>query len=701
VSKKRHYLVETVQAGPTAANEAEKVRTRLLNQVDERRNPRTKATLNQLLDRWLEVVELEPTTRSGLAALGTLVITLSQSPVLAAIVAAISNWLGQRRQRTVKLDIDGDVLQLSGVDKRDQQRLIDAWMQRHHTDEPGFVGGRSALVVASDEYQDSGLRRLRAPAHDAEQLARVLRDPAIGGFQVHTVLNQSAPAINEAVEDFFADRNPEELLLLYFSGHGVKDEDGELYFAAAPTKLNRLSATAVAADFVNRRMNRSRSRRIVLLLDCCYAGAFERGMMARAGSGVALEQQFSGRGRAVITASSAMEYAFEGQDLADNRSTGPSVFTSALIEGLETGDADRDQDGYIGLDELYDYVYERVRSSTPHQTPGKWTFDLQGELHIARRGRPVTRPAPLPHRLQDAVDHPLAGVRAGAVEELKRLIQTKHAGLALAAKLALERLVDDDSRTVSAAAAAALGAEVPISPVVARSRTREHEPAPPAAAPASTTAPRETSEQDRRPEPPSSSSPPAPASEPPSPGRASTPSPVPTTDHSRRWRSAALVTGGLWALGMPGAGIGVLEATGSTSANATGATLGLLAAGLIALVCAFYAMRAMAHLSVGRRIGVTIVSLLLLVASYFTIGVAAIVAAIVVRARPSLRRRLLNSGGWRAMLSGPFVVALVVTTGIMLAKPVGLVGVLVLWTALVCVTRWALATGPATVTRPA
>ncbi len=65
VSKKKHYLVETVPAGPMAARDAEKVRTRLLNQVDERRNPRTKATLNQLLDRWLEVVELEPTTRSG------------------------------------------------------------------------------------------------------------------------------------------------------------------------------------------------------------------------------------------------------------------------------------------------------------------------------------------------------------------------------------------------------------------------------------------------------------------------------------------------------------------------------------------------------------------------------------------------------------------------------------------------------------
>ena len=65
VSNKRHYLVETIPAGPSAARDAERVRTRLLNQVDERRNPRTKATVNQLLDRWLEVVEPETTTRNS------------------------------------------------------------------------------------------------------------------------------------------------------------------------------------------------------------------------------------------------------------------------------------------------------------------------------------------------------------------------------------------------------------------------------------------------------------------------------------------------------------------------------------------------------------------------------------------------------------------------------------------------------------
>jgi hypothetical protein len=317
-------------------------------------------------------------------------------------------------------------------------------------------GTRSALIVASDAYQDPGLRQLRAPASDAQALAAVLEHPEIGGFQVRTLLNQPAHEVSLAVEEFFADRRPDDLLLVHVSSHGVKDEDGELYFAATNTRLRRLGATAVAAEFVNRRMSRTRSRRVVLLLDCCYAGAFERGMTARAGTGVGIKEQFGGRGRAVITASSAMEYAFEGDELADASRATPSVFTRALVEGLETGEADRDQDGLVALDELYDYVYDKVRAVTPNQTPGKWTFGVQGDLYIARRARPVTQPVPLPAELQEAVDSPFAGVRAGIVPELARLLRSRHAGLALSARLTLERLTGDDSRAVSAAATTAI-----------------------------------------------------------------------------------------------------------------------------------------------------------------------------------------------------------------------------------------------------
>lgn len=65
VTNRDHYVSRTVPPGKNAAREAERVRVRLLSQVDDGRSPRTTATVNQLLDRWLELVEVERTTRAG------------------------------------------------------------------------------------------------------------------------------------------------------------------------------------------------------------------------------------------------------------------------------------------------------------------------------------------------------------------------------------------------------------------------------------------------------------------------------------------------------------------------------------------------------------------------------------------------------------------------------------------------------------
>jgi integrase len=59
VTKRRNDLTETIPAGPDAEKLAEQMRISLLNQVYEKRNPRTKATVNQLLDRYLAEADLE------------------------------------------------------------------------------------------------------------------------------------------------------------------------------------------------------------------------------------------------------------------------------------------------------------------------------------------------------------------------------------------------------------------------------------------------------------------------------------------------------------------------------------------------------------------------------------------------------------------------------------------------------------------
>src|SRR6266700_351569 len=142
-------------------------------------------------------------------------------------------------------------------------------------------GQRKALIVANDEYEQEGMRQLLAPAADADQLKRVLDDRQIGDFAVQMVRNEPAHVIQTQIEELFAASLTEDVLLLHFSCHGLKSESGKLFFAAPNTRPNRLSSTAISADFVQRCMQASRSRSVVLLLDCCYGGAFSKGVAVR------------------------------------------------------------------------------------------------------------------------------------------------------------------------------------------------------------------------------------------------------------------------------------------------------------------------------------------------------------------------------------------------------------------------------------
>ncbi len=311
---------------------------------------------------------------------------------------------------------------------------------------------RSALIVATDEYQDPGLAKLRSPAQDAGQLADVLGDEAIGAFHVDTLLNKPQYSVLEELEAFLADRARHDLLVLYFSCHGVKDDDGRLYFATTNTKRNRLASTAIPADWVNEQIGRCRSNRVILLLDCCYSGAFARGV--KGDPIVAIKERFDGKGRVVLTASNAIEYSFEGEEVSGLGR--PSVFTGALVHGLRTGEADRGGDGLIDVDELYEYVYGKVREVAPNQTPSKWALGVEGELYIAR-SRAEVQPTPLPVELAHALESPFPSVREDAVQALSQLLAGGNRGLALSARAALHRIAeDDDSRRVSALAQQAL-----------------------------------------------------------------------------------------------------------------------------------------------------------------------------------------------------------------------------------------------------
>ncbi len=319
------------------------------------------------------------------------------------------------------------------------------------------MGRKLALIIGNSQYDDPRLASLTTADVDVREVADVLRAPAIGQFdEVLELPDQGLAVVRRSIAQFFSQGKKDDLLVFYFSGHGVKDENGHLYLAVKDTEHNLLAGTSIEAAFITAQMDRSYSKRQVLILDCCHSGAFAYGAKAGERQAVGIGPAFEGTGygHVVLTATDATQYAWEGDQVIGE--SDKSVFTHYLLQGLRTGEADRDADGLITIDELYDYVYERVVSETPRQTPGKWSYKQQGDIVVARNPHPAVRPAELPLEVRALLESSLSRLRAEAIPELAALLHGRHRGLALAARRALEELCTDDSRKVSAAAEAVL-----------------------------------------------------------------------------------------------------------------------------------------------------------------------------------------------------------------------------------------------------
>lgn len=178
------------------------------------------------------------------------------------------------------------------------------------------MGRRVALLVATDSYEDGGLNRLTAPSDDVRELADVLNDPRIAEFEVKSLYNEPHYTIGKEIGKFYRDRRHDDLTLLYFTGHGVKDEGGQLYLAMTDTDRENLQFTGLQAEQIRMAMEQCRCRRNILVLDCCYAGAFPIGS-TKGDDKVHAAEQLAGRGSVVLTSSDAMQLSFEGSKVSE------------------------------------------------------------------------------------------------------------------------------------------------------------------------------------------------------------------------------------------------------------------------------------------------------------------------------------------------------------------------------------------------
>jgi hypothetical protein len=269
-------------------------------------------------------------------------------------------------------------------------------MPAHGSEATSQVRGRyRAVLIGSGEYKAPELPALKAPPQDVAAFARVLRDRKECGFdKVLPLVDPELQTMRVELNRAFKDCEHDDLLLLYFSGHGKLSPGGEgqLHLCVRETETDLLPATSYCLTELRELINKYPISRVIIILDCCFSGAAR---MALKGDlpGMLENSLGQGRGKFLLTSSKAWEPS------AERAGDECSVFTKFLIEGMETEAADENpRDGIITIEELFRYAQRRMAEEKIGQQPERFNFDASpGDVIMWRSQRtsPTQRAAPL------------------------------------------------------------------------------------------------------------------------------------------------------------------------------------------------------------------------------------------------------------------------------------------------------------------
>ena len=319
---------------------------------------------------------------------------------------------------------------------------------------------RTALLIVTTSNGDEAFAQLAPPEIDLAALSASLGNPSMGGFELTQLVDKDVQTLREAIVRLYRSAGPQDVALLYYAGHAIQDQFGEMYLTARNTQIDVLEATGVQAAFLRDQLDKSRSDQKVVLLDCPTIAAFDGARpLVGSSSGILESIEGSRRGRFLICSTDLIGAALEGRQLTGEPSRGG--LSQLVHQGLTTGDADLNLDGQVTVEELYEYIYDRSasREAASRAMPHRSSSPDLGEVLIAKN--PVWHPVELPPELREALHSPLAWMRQGAVPELERMLTGQNKKLSLAAREALATLTTDQAPEIARSATAVLQAKVP------------------------------------------------------------------------------------------------------------------------------------------------------------------------------------------------------------------------------------------------
>ncbi len=239
-----------------------------------------------------------------------------------------------------------------------------------------------AILIGNSQFPEESdkakLPDLACPVQDVDGLSKVLASER-GKFDVSPLKNEPSYKILRELQRKLKQATSDDLFLLYYSGHGKPNKSNILHLTTFDTVVAELATSSISMNRIYEILSEAKCRKIVIILDCCYSGAAGQGFKGAVDD--QLQQLNNARGTYLVTASTELQVAHESAE------EGLSLFTKHLIAGLETGEADKDGDGWVSMNELYDYVQGKVVDENRKQQPTKYVKDERGDLIIAESGR--------------------------------------------------------------------------------------------------------------------------------------------------------------------------------------------------------------------------------------------------------------------------------------------------------------------------
>lgn len=294
---------------------------------------------------------------------------------------------------------------------------------------------RYAILIGNSQYDDKNLSCLKFPENDVDSLYKILISKDYCNFsEVSHLKNKLSYEVLQRIEQILVKARKNDLVLIYYSGHGKQDLHGRLYLATKDTDIEILKSTSIPIESIKRFIEDSNTNKVIIILDCCYSGSIGNTFL-RGGVDDQLQSLSKVRGTYIITGSTAIQVALEKE------SEKHGIFTKHIIEGIRDWGA-ADEFGKITIESLYRYVYKQMQEG--YQKPMKWDLGVEGELIIACMDEPKLQQKTTWDSLASALKSKDATVRKNATEILGRSGKP-------ALELLLQALEDDNSEIRSIA----------------------------------------------------------------------------------------------------------------------------------------------------------------------------------------------------------------------------------------------------------